>query len=477
MAAKRSGFWSVGGGFVLGILLGILLQRSLHSEVVVPAPAACPPTAAVMPHRDARPLSAADSETLASQHMAAAASLSGARGQGREGWLQLLAAFDANPTDPDVVSNLCENYHRARFPELAEDALQRTLAALDSVDGDSGGAVATAGALAGWQAARQEVSSLMRQALAAVAALSKYRQRGREMAAAANTCAATGCAAGGQPVLPCPRITLPFSTAVARWDLLRDGGGTDFADVNSALYAASLRAYAQVQAAEAAAGRGRLSPTDLNHALFRWQMGVLEATGDYWEGFSELPQFTALLRTMQRAAETMLRAHGFDERTARRKASHDTIFWVSVHTLAQDAAGGPQVGSVHEAHNTDDSRIGGVYYVSVPKSSGRLELFDPRGKPPESAAMGGSAKVPPRPPFHRTVTVAPREGMLVLFPGWLVHQVLPSTKPHPEDSGRYRVSISMNLKGEWQDTSNLVIDNVTIADAACLPAVPVPVPA
>ena len=28
-----------------------------------------------------------------------------------------------------------------------------------------------------------------------------------------------------------------------------------------------------------------------------------------------------------------------------------------------------------------------------------------------------------QPPFHRTVDVTPREGLLVLFPGWLTHQV------------------------------------------------------
>ena len=47
--------------------------------------------------------------------------------------------------------------------------------------------------------------------------------------------------------------------------------------------------------------------------------------------------------------------------------------------------------------------------------------------------------------------------MLVLFPGWLVHQVLPAPSGAPMDEARdgYRVSISVNFKGEWQDTTGL----------------------
>ena len=92
----------------------------------------------------------------------------------------------------------------------------------------------------------------------------------------------------------------------------------------------------------------------------------------------------------------------------------------------------------------------------------------------------------PRPPFHRTLTVTPREGLLVLFPGWLVHSVLPAnataetsvgagvgaggseSESESDSAGyEYRVSVSMNLKGEWQDTGNLVVDHVPF-DVACV---------
>ena len=117
-----------------------------------------------------------------------------------------------------------------------------------------------------------------------------------------------------------------------------------------------------------------------------------------------------------------------------------------------------------------------VYYVAVPPGSGALGLFDPRGKSPMLSPLyhdprdgpptsrNGAGPSLPTPPFHRTIEVDPAEGLLVLFPGWLVHTVRPSVGLRPPSAGggrggsRYRVSISVNLKGEWQDTAALVVE-------------------
>lgn len=127
--------------------------------------------------------------------------------------------------------------------------------------------------------------------------------------------------------------------------------------------------------------------------------------------------------------------------------------------------------------------VGGVYYVSVPPNAGRLELYDPRGKSPLRVLSNPDS--PPSPPFHRVVGVQPAEGdekenqsysrvlfsydstyvgKLVLFPGWLVHSVLQSSVTQSKEKGEqchsqrpYRVSLSLNLKGEWQDTASLHI--------------------
>ena len=97
-------------------------------------------------------------------------------------------------------------------------------------------------------------------------------------------------------------MTLPFSTAVARWQLdVPLGGATARRRLNSELYTAAVAAYDRVQRASRAAGKS-LTTTELNHALFRWQMAVLDKTGDYWEGFTKLPVFRPLMRSMQAAA-------------------------------------------------------------------------------------------------------------------------------------------------------------------------------
>ena len=137
--------------------------------------------------------------------------------------------------------------------------------------------------------------------------------------------------------------------------------------------------------------------------------------------------------------------------------------------------------------------------MRVPTGSGRLELYDPRGKSPLRDLEDPLSA--PSPPFHRVRGIQPVEGIsskkllfcerflhndfnikgkLVLFPGWLVHSVLkpsvqatgecsPSTCrasiPEEGRGGRgqqeaaevYRVSLSLNLKGEWQDTAALHI--------------------
>ena len=56
--------------------------------------------------------------------------------------------------------------------------------------------------------------------------------------------------------------------------------------------------------------------------------------------------------------------------------------------------------------------VGGVYYVRVPAWSGRLELYDPRGKSPLRDLDDPLS--PPLPPFHRVRAVLPEEGMLLI---------------------------------------------------------------
>ena len=100
--------------------------------------------------------------------------------------------------------------------------------------------------------------------------------------------------------------------------------------------------------------------------------------------------------------------------------------------------------------------------------------------------LGGAGAVPgtglPRefptvaPPFYQHLRVAPVQGQLVAFPGWLVHAVVAaggtddsgrgngkgdSNRPGEEGDNEWRVSFSFNLHGEWEDTSTLLLEQLS----------------
>ena len=92
-------------------------------------------------------------------------------------------------------------------------------------------------------------------------------------------------------------------------------------------------------------------------------------------------------------------------------------------------------GGLNSSHNHPNNYISGVYYVSVPKGTGKIDFADPR--------MGTGGIMPPVKQWNKftctKVTVEAKEGRIVLFPSWLKHSV-PVNRTHKE-----RVSISFNI--------------------------------
>ncbi|KAH9255253.1 hypothetical protein BASA81_006693 [Batrachochytrium salamandrivorans] len=230
---------------------------------------------------------------------------------------------------------------------------------------------------------------------------------------------------------PSPCTTVGFATAVSQWDL-------EFTPaLHQQVYSTAVDMYHSLRSRQP-----NLTATQLNHELWKVQREGLDRTGSFWGRFQHLPGFTDLVSTM-RAASFRFLNQTYGVRLAEYKAAHPMVVWVSVHTSQ----------SQHEPHVTMDAMVGGVYYVHVPANAGRLELYDPRGKSPLTLVEPES---PALPPFHRTIGIQPRSGKLVLFPGWLVHSVLQPEQPSPPATDvEYRVSLSLNLKGEWQTTAGL----------------------
>lgn len=95
-------------------------------------------------------------------------------------------------------------------------------------------------------------------------------------------------------------------------------------------------------------------------------------------------------------------------------------------------------GEYNSAHIHPGFHWAAVYFVSTGKPdknrplNGLLEFHDPR---PAAGMM-----TPPGYEFGNKFTVEPQEGMLVIFPSWLVHNV------HPFWGIEARVSIAFNIR-------------------------------
>lgn len=343
---------------------------------------------------------------MAKQAFDAASRFSGGRGEGRQGWLTLLKAWDYDRQDEFVGENLMNNYKKLDgYLPIGYTELMA----------------------ANWTRSKMKKVMGSEQELDKVATQIETSMKQWKLLSRLDP--GPGC------------TTLSFATAFGKWDL--NSVLKDVAKLNKDIYSASVNAYLQIKQEFP-----KMNPTDLNHQLWKLQRSVLDReTQSYWGGFQEIEGFRDLVAAMRHAARRFLGdTHGLDPDDADRKASHPLVVWVSVHTME----------SVHQPHVTLDALVGGVYYVNVPKNSGRLELYDPRGKSPLDLK---EPEAPSNPPFHRTVGIQPSAGMLVLFPGWLVHSVLPSSMDSSKEG--YRVSISLNLKGEWQTTGSLSVGCAT----------------
>lgn len=97
----------------------------------------------------------------------------------------------------------------------------------------------------------------------------------------------------------------------------------------------------------------------------------------------------------------------------------------------------------NRSHSHPDTLWSGVYYVQTPEHCGRISFSDPRAQarvitPVLSRAARDSVT------SWSEVYFEAIAGRLILFPGWLVHEVEPNLSDLPGDSGN-RVSVSFNI--------------------------------
>lgn len=191
---------------------------------------------------------------------------------------------------------------------------------------------------------------------------------------------------------------------------------------NAAMADACRRAYASYLQSAMAPSDGS---QELNNGFFQWQI----ETGFTQKVLDRMPEFRLLNYYVSEAVRRYVAFNALSPAIARMSV----FWWTSMH----------KDGSFHKAHTHGDSTLSGIYYARVPPGAGALFFEDPRG-----GGGGGSG----RPPFGEggTFTHFPREGDIVLFPSWLVHQV-ERTRGFED-----RISFSFNLgQAGWLRTSDV----------------------
>lgn len=92
-------------------------------------------------------------------------------------------------------------------------------------------------------------------------------------------------------------------------------------------------------------------------------------------------------------------------------------------------------GDFNKAHVHPNSLLSGAYYAKVPEKSGNIEFYDPvRERVMCTFPVKARTRI-----NSQAMEYKGREGLLLIFPGWLQHSV------QPNRSDDFRVSISFNM--------------------------------
>jgi uncharacterized protein (TIGR02466 family) len=105
--------------------------------------------------------------------------------------------------------------------------------------------------------------------------------------------------------------------------------------------------------------------------------------------------------------------------------------------------------SYHSSHIHPNSYYSGVYYVKVPKNSGKILFTDPRNSI-RTFELEPSEKQKFSDAVIRQVPIDPFNGGLVLFPSWLAHEV------EQQLSDDERVSIAFNIISDYEKIASKV---------------------
>lgn len=108
-----------------------------------------------------------------------------------------------------------------------------------------------------------------------------------------------------------------------------------------------------------------------------------------------------------------------------------SVFGSWLNTFEKD-----QVIGLHE-HGYQPNMFSGCYYHKVPKDSGDIQF---KSTNPFVVSFPHKADN-----YSNLVTVEPKDGMILLFPSWLMHKVLPNR------TNEMRISLAFNIQFDYKE--------------------------
>ena len=174
---------------------------------------------------------------------------------------------------------------------------------------------------------------------------------------------------------------------------------------------------------------------ELNKAFFDWQQ-----EGGWREYVANKRPAMLFEKIRIEIEDIFAKQLGMDtyEETVKKMVKHQ---FVEDHYQAREVLYTPPWATVqrngmwHGAHEHNDAKYSGVYFLQVPEGSGALILRDPR-----SVSNSG-------------YEIQPKEGEIILFPAWLRHEVV--TSHFEDDRTTSRVSLAWNTMGQYLETLSL----------------------
>ena len=103
--------------------------------------------------------------------------------------------------------------------------------------------------------------------------------------------------------------------------------------------------------------------------------------------------------------------------------------------------------SHNKNHVHPGAQWSGVYYIKTPENCGHIWFTDPCGQRHIDVPIMADKKAKPT-HYWREVHYSPIEGRIIMFPGWLTHEVAPNMSDLTGEKG-WRVSVSFNFKQRW----------------------------